>query len=114
MSLTLLNQYNYHLYPILWIEISESKSQSPEFPREVEVPQGLDKRHMDEELEPAGLFRLGQFVEELSNVNHERGEHPGDGKDGPLGVIMVQVTVIQRQIHQEGIDVSAYVQKGQH
>ena len=90
------------------------KPQLVEFPCEVEVPQRLDKRHMDEELEPAGLFRCGQFVEELSNVNHERGEHPGDGKDGPLGVIMVQVIVIQRQIHQEGIDVSAYVQKGQH
>ena len=76
MSLTLLNQYNYHLYPILWIEISESKSQSPEFPREVEVPQGLDERHMDEEFEPAGLSCCGELVEELSHMNHKRGEHP--------------------------------------
>ena len=99
-----------HLHPVPWIEIFEPKPQIVEFPGEVEVPQGLDERHMDEEFEPAGLSRCGELVEELSHVNHKRGEHPTYGKDGPLGVVMVQVTVIQRQIHQEGINVSAYVQ----
>ena len=68
MPLTLLNQNNFHLCPVCWIEISESKLQSPEFPGEVEVPQRLDERHMDEEFEPAGLSRCGELVEELSHV----------------------------------------------
>ena len=49
----------------------------------------------DEEFEPSGLSCCGELVEELSQVNHKRGEHPGNGEDGPLGVVMVRVTVIQ-------------------
>lgn len=109
-----LNQYNFHLDPVPWIEIRVSKPQSPKFPRKVEVPQRLDERHMDEEFEPAGLSRCGKLVEELSHVNHERGEHPTYGKDSPLGVVMVQVSVIQGQIDQEGIYISAYVHRRQH
>ena len=91
------------------MKILEPKPQFVEFPCEVEVPQRLDERHMDEEFEPAGLSRCGELVEELSHVNHERGEHPTYGKDGPLGVVMVRVTVIQGQIYQKCVDISAYV-----
>ena len=103
-----------YLSPVLWFEIIEPKPQFVEFPREVEVPQRLDERHMDEEFKPAGLSRCGELVEELSHMNGERGEHPTYGKDGPLGVVMVRVTVIQRQINQECINVGAYIQRRQH
>ena len=114
MPLTLLNQYNFHLDPVRWIEIIEPKPEFVEFLGEVEVPQRLDERHMDEEFEPAGLSRCGELVEELSHVNHKRGENPTYGKDGPLGVVMVRIIVIQGQIDQEGIYISAYVHRWQH
>ena len=94
----------FHLDPVFGIEILEPKPEFEEFPCEVEVPQRLDERHMDEEFEPAGLSRCGELVEELSHVNHERGEHPTYGKGGPLGVEMVRI-----QIHQKCVDISAYV-----
>ena len=92
--LVLIKSY-FHLDPVLWVEIIEAKPQPVEFPCEEEVPQWLDERHMDEEFEPARLPRCGELVEELSDVNHERGEHPTYSEDGPLWVVMVRVTVIQ-------------------
>ena len=109
-----LTKVSLHLDPVFRIEILEPKPEFEEFPAEVKVPQRLDERHMDEELEPAGLSCCGKLVEELSHVNHKRGEHPTYGKDGPLGVVMVRVRVIQGQIDQEGINVSANVQRRQH
>ena len=102
------------LDPVPGIEIFEPKPEFEEFAGEVEVPQRLDERHMDEEFEPAGLSRCGELVEELSHVNHERGEHPTYGKGGPLGVVVVWVIVIQGQIDQKGIYISAYVHRRQH
>ena len=71
-----LTKVSLHLDPVFRIEILEPKPEFEEFPAEVKVPQRLDERHMDEELEPAGLSCCGKLVEELSHVNHKRGEYP--------------------------------------
>ena len=99
---------HFHLSPVLWFEIVESKPQFVELPRKVEVPQGLDQRHMDEEFRPACLSRCDELVEELSDMNCERVKHPGDGEDGPVGMVMVTV-----EIKQESFDVCANVQRRQ-
>ena len=113
-DLTPFQLFNFHLGPVLWIEISESKAQVKEFPPKVDVPQQLDKWHMDKKFKPAGLSRCGELIEELSNVNQKRGEHPTNGEYGPLGVVMVWITVIQGQIYQKGINISSYVQRRKH
>ena len=77
MPYTFINRNSLHLDPVLWIEIIEAKAQFVEFLGKVEIPQWLDKRHMDEEFEPAGISCCGELVKELSNVNHKRGENPG-------------------------------------
>ena len=94
--------------------VKVKEPQVEEFPGKVEIPQRLYERHMDEEFEPAGLSRFGELVEELSHVNHKRGEHPTYSKYGPLRVVMVQVSVTEGQIDQKGIYISANVHRRQH
>ena len=77
----------------------------------MDVPHWLYERHMDKKFKPAGLSCCGELIEELSNVNQKRGEHPADCEGGPLGVVMVRVTVIQGQVYQEGFDISSYIQR---
>ena len=48
-----------HLEPVPWVKILKPKPEFEEFPREVEVPEGLNERRMDEEFEPARLSRCG-------------------------------------------------------
>ena len=104
-------KYSY-LSPILRFKIIEPKPQFVECPGEVDVIQRLHEWHMDEEFEPAGLSRCDELVEELSDMNCERVKHPGDGEDGPLGVVVVTVTAPQMET--EGVDVCAYVYRWQH